>query len=114
LTDEVPLEPEIVGGLKTIADVFNHFKPKVSVEFEREDGQVKEEEILFQSLSDFKPNGINKQSEFLESLGLEEDFLEDMIKQIKSNKTLRSLMQNEDSSKAFIEALGGLLKEMGD
>src|SRR6516225_5516599 len=34
LTEQEPIKPEIVEGLKTVEEVFKHFKPKVSVDFE--------------------------------------------------------------------------------
>ncbi|RYF37810.1 MAG: hypothetical protein EOO38_25690, partial [Cytophagaceae bacterium] len=37
LTDEEPVTPELVTGLKTVEDVFNRYQPNVDVEFEDEE-----------------------------------------------------------------------------
>jgi len=52
LTSDPPVKPEMVEGLKTVEEVFEHFKPKVEVEFEQEDGSEIKEELSFNNLGD--------------------------------------------------------------
>ena len=45
LTDEDPIAPETVEGLKTIDDVYEKFQPNVDVEFETVDGETVKENL---------------------------------------------------------------------
>lgn len=112
LTSEAPIEPEVVSGLKTMDDVFKHFKPEASVEFEDKDGQQHEETIHFENLADFTPKGISKQSEFLLSLQLEQDFMGDLIKQLKSNKTLQKVLEDPETKEEFLKVLDALINKI--
>ncbi len=47
LTDEAPFKPEIVEGLTSIDDVFNHFRPSVDVDFEDSEGNSKRRKTFF-------------------------------------------------------------------
>ena len=62
LTIESAAKPEIVEGLTSIEHVFEHFKPKVQVDFEDEEGASKKEELRFANLGDFGIKGITAQS----------------------------------------------------
>src|SRR5690606_40760867 len=86
LTDSQPIKPEVVKGLKTIEDVFEHFKPEIDVDFEDEDGVSKKETLSFKHLGDFGSKGITKQSKFLKDLNTEKDQYIKIIKQLKTNK----------------------------
>src|SRR6478752_7648800 len=68
LTADDPVRPEAVYDLKTVEEVFEHFKPAVEVEFEQEDGSNKSEEIRFNSVGDFKASSMVNQSPFLQDL----------------------------------------------
>ena len=48
-----PVKPVIVEGLTTVEQVFEHFKPKVEMDFETEDGVSKKETLGFNNLGDF-------------------------------------------------------------
>ena len=54
LTDNDPIKPEAVYDLKTVDEVFNHFKPNIEVELEKPDGTTAEEKINFNGISDFQ------------------------------------------------------------
>ena len=114
LTSEPPLEPEVVTGLKTMKDVFEHFKPEISVDFEDTEGQPHTEEIRFTSPADFPPSGISKQSEFLMNLQLEQDFLGDIIRQFRSNKQLRTVLEDKEMREVFLSALDKMIAEIPD
>jgi hypothetical protein len=53
LTDNEPIKPEKVEGLKTVKEVFEHYKPNVKVAFEKQDGSTVGETINFNDLGDF-------------------------------------------------------------
>jgi hypothetical protein len=104
------LEP--VKGLKTIDEVFNHFKPSVEVEFEEENGAQRKEELRFNTLLDFKKEGIINQSEFLQKLQAEQDVCNSIIKKLKTNKILKAALQNADAKQNFLQALQGIINEL--
>ncbi len=39
LTHDEPIQPEIVPGLKTVEDVFRHFKPNIEIEMATAEGK---------------------------------------------------------------------------
>lgn len=47
LTDNEPLRPEKVEGLKNVEEVFGHYKPKVNVAFDKIDGSNVNETFHF-------------------------------------------------------------------
>lgn len=114
LTADDPFRPEIVEGLKTVDDVFEHFSPRIDLEFETSDGVTKEETLSFKGLSDFGIKGITAQSEFLRELTNEKEQYQKIIKQLKSNKLLRKALENADSKAALISVIYALIKELED
>jgi len=107
-----PTKLEPTKGLKTIDDVFNHFKPSVEVEFEEENGALRKEELKFASLLDFKKEGIINQSEFLQKLQAQQDACNSIIKKLKTNKILKTALQNPEAKKSFLQALQALVDEI--
>jgi hypothetical protein len=114
LTDEAPVKPEIVKGLRTMDDIFNHYKPNVKVEFEDPDGQSKKENLHFDNLRDFEKEGLIKNSEFLKELGLKRESYMKIEKQLRTNKVLREAISDPESKIALIKSLQALLKELKD
>ncbi|RPE05768.1 hypothetical protein EGT74_25735 [Chitinophaga lutea] len=112
LTDSEPVKPEIVEGLKTVDDVFRHFKPNVGVSFENEDGSSKDETLQFQHLGDFSVKSMVQQSATLGTLKLENDVYLNIIRQLKTNKTLKATLENPETRQAFAAALENLAKEL--
>lgn len=47
LTKDAPVKPEVVHGLQTIDDVFNHYKPELNLDFEDADGGSKKGNAQF-------------------------------------------------------------------
>jgi hypothetical protein len=114
LTDEAPVKPEIVKGLRTMDDIFNHYKPNIKTEFEDPDGQTRKENLHFSNLRDFEKDGLMKNSAFLKELGLKRDSYTKIEKQLRTNKVLRDAISNPESKIALIKSLQALLKELKD
>ncbi|MEZ5198033.1 MAG: hypothetical protein R2764_17090 [Bacteroidales bacterium] len=114
LTYDEPAKPEIVSGLKTVDDVFEHYKPNVDVEFQDMEGTPKKEKLNFSNLGDFGVKGITAQSEFLKSLQIQQDEYQKIIKQLKSNKQLRNVIEDVESKQALLGTIHALLKELED
>jgi len=112
LTDDAPVSPEAVYGLKTVDEVFDKFKPQVEVEFETADGQTKKEELKFRGVSDFSGDKIIQQSDFLGELELQEAQFTKIAKQLSTNKVLQKALQDESTRGAVLEALNNALKEL--
>ncbi len=112
LTQNQPVKPVIVKGLKTVEEVFEHFDPKVGVEFEDSEGVLKKEELGFNNLGDFGGKGITRQSKFLKDLNTEKDQYIKVIKQLKTNKILKAAITNPEAKTALIESIKALLTEI--
>jgi hypothetical protein len=112
LTPRTPTRPEIVTGLKSIDEVFEHFAPKINVSFEDESGQTIKEELEFKSVGDFGVNGLIQQSNFLDDIKTKNEQYKKMIKQLKTNKILKLALQDADAKKNMIESLEALIQEI--
>jgi hypothetical protein len=112
LTADDPVRPEAVYDLKTVDEVFEHFKPAVDVEFETPDGSTKEETLNFRSVADFKASSIVQQSAFLQGLNNEKEGYAKIMKQLKTNKLVKSVTENPETKEAFIAALQNLIQEL--
>lgn len=112
LTQDQPTKPEIVQGLKTIDDVFEHYKPEVEVDFEDADGVERKEALNFGNLGDFGAKGITRQSNFLKDLNTEKDQYLKIIKQLKTNKILKAALDSPEAKQALLESIRALLTEI--
>jgi hypothetical protein len=112
LTHNDPVNPEIITGLKTVEDVFRYFNPALNIEQETIDGQTIREDFRFSTLSDFAPKNITQQSPYLKNMSLQQEQYNRIIRQLKSNKILRSMLENEQTKDAFINALKAVAEEL--
>ncbi|MBC8033641.1 MAG: hypothetical protein H7Y03_05810 [Chitinophagaceae bacterium] len=112
LTANAPVKPEIVGGLTTVEQVFEHFKPKIDMDFETEEGTARKETLHFTNLGDFGIKGITAQSQFLEELTLKREQFQKIIKQLKTNKLLKQALSDAETKQALINSLNALIKEL--
>jgi len=112
LTDNEPLRPEKVEGLTTVEAVFEHYKPNVDLNLNRQDGSTVTENIKFNNLGDFSPKRIVQQSNYLRKLNIEREMYLNIIKQLKTNKTLKTTLDNEETRAAFVSALKNFVKEL--
>lgn len=112
LTENQPIKPEVVKGLKTVEDVFEHYKPEVGVDFEDEDGVGKKETLKFNNLGDFGAKGITRQSKFLKDLNTEKEQYVKIIKQLKTNKILKAALTDTEAKQALLESIRALISEI--
>jgi len=112
LTTEDQVAPEIVKGLKTVEDVFRHYKPSISIDHKTADGQTVNEEFAFRSLGDFTPKSLIQHSEFLKNLNLEEEQYNNIIRQLRNNKVLNNMLSNPQAKAEFIEVLKTVASEL--
>ena len=112
LTDKAPVKPEVVEGLTNVEEVFGHYKPTVDMSFETEEGTMARETLRFAHLGDFGTKGITAQSPFLSDLNTKQEQYQKIIKQLKSNKLLKSALASPDGKKNLMGALQSLLAEL--
>ena len=112
LTDESPLSPQIIPDLRSINDVFAFFKPVKEVEFETADGAGRKEKLQFESLGSFGKQGITRQSAYLNELSHQCEDLQKFVKQLRTNKILRTLLENKEAKSAYLSCIRSLINEM--
>ncbi|WP_158961959.1 hypothetical protein [Myroides fluvii] len=112
LTTNDAVSPEIVTGLKTVEDVFRHYTPTMDVEHTTLDGEFVNEEFRFKNLGDFTPNKMVENSSFLKGLKLDEEQYNKIVKQLRVNKVLRKLLEDEIAKKEFATILRAIEREL--
>lgn len=112
LTADDPAKPQAVYDLKTVQEVFDHYKPNVEVEFQTADGTTKKETLNFRSVGDFSSKAIIEQSFFLKDLEVQKEQYQKIVKQLKTNKMMKSVIENSDYKSAFINSLQALIQEL--
>lgn len=112
LTEHPPVKPQMVKGLKSINEAFEHFSPNMEMTFTDSDGLESKETLNFKTVGDFGKNGIINQSEFLKDLDTEKEQYIKVVKQLKTNKILRLALADPDAKAALLETIGGLLEEL--
>lgn len=112
LTHNTPVKAEMVKGLKTVEEVFEHYSPTVEMEFSDADGVNSKETLHFSNLGDFGRNGIVNQSDFLKDLDTEKEQYVKIVKQLKTNKILRAAMADPEAKQALLDSLQSLISEL--
>ncbi|RMG22356.1 MAG: hypothetical protein D6730_16575 [Bacteroidetes bacterium] len=112
LTADAPVKPEIVEGLKTVEEVFEHYQPELEVAFEDAEGGEVEETLKFKNLGDFGKKGIIAQSAFLQDLQMQQENYQQFIKFLRSNKILQKMLADPDAKAAYLAALQSMILEI--
>jgi hypothetical protein len=112
LTSDTPVKPDVVPGLTNTEQVFGHYKPSVEMSFANEEGVTVKETLHFKNLGDFGVKGITSQSPFLSDLNTRQDQYQKIIKQLKSNKLLKTALATKEGKQNLVGALQALLTEL--
>ncbi|MBU2946324.1 hypothetical protein [Zobellia uliginosa] len=112
LTPNAPVKPEVVEGLRTVEDVFEHYEPELKIPFEDKDGGTVNETLKFRNLGDFGKKGITNNSVFLKELEIESDQYKKMIKQLKTNKILKAALEDPEAKKSLVDTIDALIDEI--
>lgn len=112
LTDSDPVSPSLTYGLKTVEDVFNHFKPNVDVEFEDENGSPVTENLQFASIGDFRVKSLSRQSTYLRSLDGQYSEYTQISRRLKGHRLLQTALDNPEAKAALIDTLKALISEL--
>lgn len=112
LTAMPAVKPDIVEGLTNVEAVFEHYKPTINVGFEDAAGATKKEALHFKHLGDFGLKGITAQSPFLNDLNMKHDQYLKIVKQLKTNKMLKAVLNEPEGKENLIAALNALIIEI--
>jgi hypothetical protein len=112
LTQNPASKPEIVENLKTIDDVFQHYKPTADVKFKDKEGTGVSEELPFNSLADFGLKGLTENSSFLRELNLETNAYQQILRELKGNNRLKKVIAEEGGKTAMLKVLTALIQEL--
>jgi hypothetical protein len=112
LTQNPPSKPDIVENLKTIDDVFNHYKPSAEVKFKDKEGSSISEELRFGALADFSLNGLTEKSPFLGNLKMQSEVYQQIMLEMKGNNRLKKALTDEKGKSAIVKALMAIIKEL--
>lgn len=112
LTDEEPIIPEIVEGLKTSEEVFNYFRPNVDITFQNREGQPVIEHFDFRHVADFAVKTMTEKSPYLSKLSEDKEFFEKAMKSLRSNAPLLRAIANADTKAAMIIILKHFRNEL--
>ena len=115
-TTDATEEPELFEGAKTMADVFDHYKPSVEVDFENENGETVTETLHFNEMKDFDVNGgkgnLVSNSKVLSDIKLHADNAGKVRKQIEQNSKLRTILKDAQSREDLKALLQSMLDEL--
>lgn len=112
LTDEAPITPEIEYGLETVEDVFERFKPSVTLEHQDQGGNEIQEVLEFLNLGDFGAKSIKEKSAFLSQLDVKREQRLKMSRQLTTNRALLKAIADPEVKAALIELLETSLQEI--
>ena len=112
LTQQAPVNPEAVYGLKTVEAVFDHFKPEVEIEMESLDGMPTKETMKFRSVADFRVKEMVAQSPFLRSLDAQYQEYTQISRRLQGHRILQTALGNPDTKAALIQTLQALVAEL--
>lgn len=112
LTVDDPVSPDIAKGLKTVEDVFKHFKPAITIDHETTDGEAVSEGFAFHNLADFSPKTLVEQSSFLKNLSLEQEQYNNIIRQLRNNKVLHNMLADPQAKAEFLDILRSVAAEL--
>jgi hypothetical protein len=111
LTADEPIRPEIVN-IQSVQQAFDHFKPNVDVEFSKQDGTTAKENLKFNNVGSFGLKNIVNESNYLKTVSSEHESYLKIMKQLKTNKALKSVVENPETKEALVNALRSLVLEL--
>ncbi|MBZ4188370.1 hypothetical protein [Niabella beijingensis] len=105
LTDQPPLKPEAVHGLKDPEMLFNHYRPEMTVKIENEKEEMVSETFRFRNLEDFAPGQLSEQSACLSGIRSRQQELLLLLKALKTDPALLQTLANAEKRKALHAAV---------
>ncbi len=100
--EEADVTPRKCSNLK---EVFEKYQPSFSVEMETADGEPFSGEFKLRSMKDFSSKELIEKNEQLQKTYYSKEIMSDLDKQLKKNKALQKLLQDDDKKEAFLKVM---------
>ena len=88
---------------KTMAEVFQTFRPNLDVSVTSEDGAAVSSNLRFERMADFQPENVIAQTPSLKAIHQELLILKDLLNQLKSNKVLRKAVDSPEERASMLK-----------
>ncbi len=111
LTADEPIKPQVVN-IQSVQQAFDYFKPNVDVEFAKQDGTTAKENLKFTNVGSFGLKSVVNESKYLKNVSSEHESYLKIMKQLKTNKALKTVVENTETKEAFVNALRALAAEL--
>lgn len=111
LTADEPFKPQVVN-IQSVQQAFEYFKPNVDVEFSKQDGTTVKENLRFTDVGSFALKSVVNESKYLKNVSSEHEAYLKIMKQLKTNKALKTVVENPETKEAFVNALRALAIEL--
>ena len=111
LTGDEAVKPEFGESLKTINDVFDHYKPTKEIEFTDDDGAPVANTLSFNGVADFGKKGLINNSDFLQNLEAQRSEYQKFIKMLKI-KQMGNIVNDVEAKQSYIEILQNMIAEL--
>ena len=99
--------------LKSMQELFAHYQPSTEVEFKNIEGETEDPSMLkFETLADFKPEGIVNQVPLLQELEQQAETYARFADIFQNNEKLINVLANEESKKELLELIDTLIQEL--
>lgn len=112
LTIDVPIKPQVVQGLQTIDEVFDHYNPYIKFEFENEAGKKSIETLKFKKTDDFSLNHLVSGSTFLRARLVKKDMYLTIVKHLNSDKKLREMITDTRKRSTLMNMLDAIVSQL--
>jgi predicted component of type VI protein secretion system len=112
LNENAGVDPEL-NQCQTIKDLFQAYKPEAEVSVRTEDGETEESRLQFKEIKDFSPDSVIRMTPQLQEMKTEIAVLQDLVKQVKQNATLRKALGKPEERKKLLEGLRVALDAIG-
>lgn len=96
---------EVFSGLHSLAEVFDFFKPQLTLEVEDPEGELHTIVLKFEALADFEPDSLIGKIPFLKGLVPGNEVLEEVLQEVQSKA--RGMEMAYRSLAAFFTQAGG-------
>ncbi len=100
--DDADVAPKKCQNLK---DVFEKFQPSFSVEMETTEGEPTNGEFEIRSMKDFTSKELIEKNDYLQKTYYSKEMMADLDKQLKKNKALQKLLQDEEKKDALMKVM---------
>ena len=98
--------------LKSVSEIFEHYKPSREVDFTDLEGDTKEVNLQFNSLKDFTKEGVIAQSALLKTLEEQGEVYAKFADILQTNDKLKAALATEEGKKDLLELIDTLVAEL--